>query len=309
MSVSALRILRSGPLIFTADELGDGPLVLCLHGFPDHRGSWRHQLPALAEAGFHVVAPNLRGYEPSSQPEARWASPFSRSSTGRAAHAYHLTRLGEDVVAWLDDLGEGRVHLVGHDWGAAIATIAAQLIPDRVASLTTLAVPPLHRMGAMIRARPTALSKLWYMAFFQLRGLSDRALLARDGAFIRRLWASWSPGWTCPEPAMRAVLDALSRPGVASAALAYYRHAPDIFTDAGRRSWRLLRARVKVPALAMAGALDGCMDSALYDVGISADDFEAGVTFERVEGAGHFLHQERPEVVNRLLIDWLASHA
>jgi pimeloyl-ACP methyl ester carboxylesterase len=290
----ALRMLRSGALIFTADELGDGPLVLCLHGFPDHRGSWRHQLPALAEAGYHVIAPDLRGYEPSSQPEDG---------------DYHLARLGEDVTCWLDDLGEQRVHLVGHDWGAAIATVAANLIPDRVASLTTVAVPPLRRMGAMVRARPAALTRLWYMAFFQLRAGPERALLTRDGAFVRRLWADWSPGWTCPEPAMRALLDTLGRPGVASAALAYYRHLPDLFTETGRRSWRLLRDRVKVPTLAMTGALDGCMDSSLYDVGVSEEDFEAGVTVRRLEDAGHFPHQERPDDFNRLLIDWLAQHA
>lgn len=290
----ALRMLRSGALIFTADELGDGPLVLCLHGFPDHRGSWRHQLPALAEAGFHVIAPDLRGYEPSSQPEDG---------------DYRLARLGEDVVCWLDDLGEQRVHLVGHDWGAAIATVAANLIPDRVASLTTVGVPPLRRMGAMVRARPAALTRLWYMAFFQLRAGPERALLARDGALVRRLWADWSPGWTCPEPAMRAVLDALGRPGVARAALTYYRQIPDLITETGRRSWRLLRDRVKVPTLAMTGALDGCMDSRLYDVGVSEEDFEAGVTVRRLEDAGHFPHQERPDDFNRLLIDWLTRQA
>ena len=298
MISAGLRILRSGQLIFTADEAGEGPLVLCLHGFPDHRGSWRHQLPALAGAGYRVIAPDLRGYEPSSQP---------------GDNAYHLVRLGEDVAAWLDDLGDQRVHLIGHDWGAAVATVAANLMPDRVASLTTLAVPPLQRMTAMIRHRPTALTRLWYMAYFQLRGVPERTLLARDGAFVRQIWASWSPGWTCPEPAMRAVLDALGRPGVAHASLAYYRHLPDIVTRAGRESWRLLRAPVQVPTLALVGALDGCMDARLYEVAVPrtgvTDAFVRGIRVEVVEGAGHFLHQERPETVNALLTDWLSRQS
>ena len=139
MRQPGLRVLRSKGLRFTAAECGEGPLVLCLHGFPDHRSSWRHQLPALAESGFHVIAPNLRGYEQSSQP-----------TDGR----YYLTDLAEDVVAWVDDLGAARVHLVGHDWGAAIAMASANLMPDRIASLTTRAVPPAHRIATMLRHHP-----------------------------------------------------------------------------------------------------------------------------------------------------------
>lgn len=293
MSLPGLRVLRSQGLKFTADEAGEGPLVLCLHGFPDHRGSWRHQLPALAESGYHVLAPNLRGYEPSSQP---------------ADGQYRLAEIAGDVAAWVDDLGAGRVHLIGHDWGAAVAMVTANLIPDRVASLTTLAVPPLHRIGAMLRHRPSALVNLSYMAFFQLPSIPERTLLAREGRYIRRLWATWSPTWTCPEPEMQAVLDTLGRPGVQHAALAYYRQLPDLLSRVGRRSWGLLRARVMVPTMTITGALDGCMPSELYDVAISPDHFASEIRVERLEGAGHFPHQERPDRINRLLIDWLALH-
>ena len=93
-------ILRANDLAFSALTHGQGPIVLCLHGFPDHRRSYRLQMPALAEAGFRAVSPTLRGYEPCSQP-----------SDGD----YHVIRMAEDVVGWIDDLGAERVHLVGHD--------------------------------------------------------------------------------------------------------------------------------------------------------------------------------------------------
>ena len=294
MRQPGLRVLRSKGLRFTADECGEGPLVLCLHGFPDHWRSWRHQLPALAESGFHVIAPNLRGYEQSSQP-----------TDGR----YYLTDLAEDVVAWVDDLGAARVHLVGHDWGSAIAMASANLIPDRVASLTTLAVPPAHRIGTMLRHHPTALMNLWYMAFFQLPRLPERSLQALNGRAIRAIWSRWSPTWTCPEPEMRAVLDTFAQPGVRQEALSYYRHLPHLLKPPGQRSWRLLRGRIQVPTLAITGALDGCMPTELYDVAISDRHFSGEVRVERLEGVGHFPHQEAPERVNRLLSDWLASHS
>lgn len=291
---TATRVLTHGRLSFTADVGGgDGPLVLCLHGFPDHRRTWRHQLQVLIDAGYRVVAPDLRGYEPSSQP---------------ADGDYHLVRGAEDVLAWLDELGVERAHLLGHDWGAVIAYTAASLAPHRFISATTLAVPPLRRIPSMLAARPTALTRLWYMQFFQIRRLSERVLLAHRGAFLRWLWARWSPGWQCPEEELDAIVTRFERPGVARSALGYYRALLDGITSAGRQSWRLLLGRVDVPTLVISGAADGCMDSAVYEAGIEPRDFPGGVRFERVEGAGHFLHLERPTEVNALILDWLATH-
>ena len=112
---------------------------------------------------------------------------------------------------------------------------------------------------------------------------------------------------------MRAVLDALGRPGVARASLSYYRHLPDVATRSGRESWRLLRAPVQVPTLAITGALDGCMDAQLYDVAVSrtspGEAFVRGIEVAVVDGAGHFVHQERPDAINALLINWLSRQA
>lgn len=286
-------VLRRGELSFSALASGeaDAPLVLCLHGFPDNLRSFRFQLPALAQAGFRAVAPMLRGYEPSSQP-----------SDGD----YHMVRMAEDVIAQLDELGRERVHLVGHDWGAVIAYAAASLAPERFTSLCTLAIPHPGRLRSEGLPRlPSQIRNSWYMLFFQLRGLADVVVEARDWALIEKLWRDWSPGWELPEAELRSVKDALAQPGVKRAALAYYRGMFGLGA-AARESTRLLSAPIRVPTLALTGALDGCMDTRLHDLAMCEEDFPLGFEVMRFEDAGHFLHQERPEALNRVLLDWLA---
>ena len=284
--------LRSGELRFTADVCGDGPPVLCLHGFPDHRCTWRHLLPALAEAGFRGVAPDMRGYEPISQP---------------ADGAYDLAHLTADVLAWLDQLGAGRVHLVGHDWGALVAYCVAARAPERLASLTTLAIPPIHRARRRVMSHPLALARFWYICFFQLPLLPERELLRSDGRFIRRLWRDWSPGWTCPEGDLAEVLDTFLRPGVVGASLGYYRALGRVASASGRESLRLLFAPLSMPALMLTGGRDGCVDTALYDRSARAGDLPPGSHIERLPELGHFLHLEDPPAVTRLVLDWLRA--
>ncbi len=283
--------LKASGLTFSALVQGEGPSVLCLHGFPDDKRSYRFQLPALAAAGHRAVAPTLRGYEPSAQP---------------VDGDYHIVRMAEDVVGWIDALGEERVDLVGHDWGAVIGYAAAALAPERLRSLTTLAIPHpgrLQREG--IRKLPSQILKSWYMIFFQLRGLADWAVEARDWALIEKLWRDWSPGWEPPAEDLAHVKATLARPGVKRAALAYYRAAFDPRSAAARQTARLLASPIHVPTLALTGERDGCMDTRLHDLTLRPEDFPAGLRIERIRGAGHFFHQEKPEEVNRLLLDWL----
>ncbi len=202
--------LSNGDLQFSGIALGEGPLVLLLHGFPDNAGSFRHQLPALAEAGYRAVAVHIRGYEPSSQP---------------ADGDYRLTTLATDVAAFIEGLGADRAHLVGHDWGAGIGYTAAAMFPEQLMSLTTLAVPHAGRFLVEAFRHPRQLRLSSYMFFFQLRGVADYALARRDFAYIRRLWRRWSPGWQLPEDALEDVIETFRQPGVAKAALAYYRAA------------------------------------------------------------------------------------
>jgi pimeloyl-ACP methyl ester carboxylesterase len=282
--------LQANGLRFSALTQGEGEVVICLHGFPDHARSFRLQLPVLAEAGYRAIAPTMRGYEPSSQP---------------ADADYHLVRMAEDVVGWLDHLGVERAHLVGHDWGAAIAYVAGALAPERFGSLTTLAVPYGGRLQDGIRKLPSQILNSWYMIFFQLRGLADFAVETRDWALIDKLWRDWSPGWDPGEDEKRALKRTLAQPGVKAAALGYYRAMFDTRSEAAKQTRELSEAKVSVPTLALTGVLDGCIDTRLYDHTMLAADFPAGLEVYRMEGAGHFLHQEKPQEFNVLLLDWL----
>ena len=285
--------LHANGLEFSALVQGEGPIVLCLHGFPDNQRSFRLQLPALAAAGYRAIAPTLRGYEPSSQP---------------ADGDYHIVRMAEDVVGWIDDLGADRVHLVGHDWGAVIGYAAAALAPGRLHSLTTIAIPhPGRLQDGAIQQVPSQLRNSWYMMFFQLRGIADHVVERNDWALIEKLWRDWSPGWSPPPEELAAVKRTLALPGVKKAALGYYRAMFGFRAEGAKETRRLLDSRIEVRTLALTGALDGCMDTRLHDLAMHADDFPNGMRVERIENAGHFVHQERPEQVNKLLVDWLGG--
>ncbi len=286
--------LHHGPLRFSASTLGSGPLVMCLHGFPDNRASWREQLPALANAGYRAVAVQIRGYEPRSQPKGG---------------DYSLAAIAKDVLAFLDELQSERAHLIGHDWGAAIAYVAGAAAPERFRSLVTMAVPHSGRFLTQTPRHARQLRLSWYMLYFQLRGLADWHLRRNDYAFIRQLWRDWSPGWEPAEETLDNVIESFRQPGVGSAALAYYRAALAIRSmPLGSAAREAAQFKVPVPTLALTGAEDGCIDSHVFQRMMYAEDFPSGMKVTRISGAGHFLHREQPELVNAAIIDWLQQH-
>ena len=277
-----------GALTFSAQAMGDGPVVLCLHGFPDNARSFRHQLPVLAEAGYRAISLTLRGYEPGSIP---------------ADGDYTMETIANDILAVIDSLAPGPVHLVGHDWGAAVAYVAAAAAPERFKSLTVMAVPHAGRFAREGLRIPKQLRLSWYMGFFNIPWLSDWVVQRQDYAFIRKLWKNWSPGWQ-PEPGvLDNVIRTLSQPGVRSAALGYYRAALSI--HALLVSAEEAHYAVPVPTLALTGERDGCIDSRVFELLMKPQDFPRGLTVERVSNAGHFLHQEQPQRVNELILEWL----
>ncbi|MDP6979165.1 MAG: alpha/beta hydrolase [Myxococcota bacterium] len=282
------RALTSG---FTSNP--DGPVVLCLHGFPDDARSFRFQLPAFDKAGYRVVAPWLRGYEPGSQPDDG---------------DYSLEALGHDVVAWIDELGVDRVHLVGHDWGAAVTYVAGAIAPERFESLATIAVPHAARLTEGIRAVPVQLRKSWYMTFFQLRGVAEWAVERNDWALVKRLWRDWSPDFTLPEAEWSSLRETFEARGVKKAMLAYYRQNASPAVMLGWKTTAAMkRTTVPVPTLAITGEDDGCMDTRLYDHVFHDEDFPRSVEVKRISGAGHFAHQEKPDELNTLLLGWFAG--
>lgn len=279
-------------LRFPALMAGQGEPVLLLHGFPDSHRNWQHQLQALADAGFCALAPALRGYAPSCQPQ-----------DGN----YALQAAVEDVCAFAAQLG-GKVHLVGHDWGAVLAYLAAARSEQLFASVSMLAIPPLRRLPRALLRVPEQWWLSAYMEFFQLP-LIPEWWLRRDGLNgVGWLWRRWSPGWDGGEYLQQANRT-LAQPGVLRAALSWYRHLPRFWTDAHRQARHWLAQPLTVPLLVLMGERDGCMSARLLDHSIDKADGRATVTAHRLADVGHFLHLENPALVNACLIEHLRAHS
>lgn len=291
--------LHNGARKFSARLYGQDssrPVVLCLHGFPDNANSFHFQIGDFVAAGYRVLIPTLRGYEPSSI---------------TADADYHLASLAQDVFAWLDELHLDKVHLVGHDWGAAIAYAASAIAPDRFLSLTTMAVPhPARFMREGLSGVPLQILNSWYMFFNQIPVLSDYLIRQRDWQFIRFLRRRWSPDQVLTNTQWSDLFETFSKPGVVKAMLSYYRHNASLPLMLGFRQSIMSDIKIiLVPNLAITGADDGCVDTRVFDYTMLAKDYPRGFRVERIEGAGHFVHQENPVEVNSLIISWLASNS
>ncbi len=279
---------------FTYLEWGSpgDPLAVLLHGFPDSAHTWRHLGPELATAGFHAVAPFMRGYAPTSVP-----------ADGR----YQTGMLAMDALGIREALGgDGRSVLIGHDWGATATWLAAGHGGVAVwAKVVGMAVPPGGAIGLAF-TRYEQLQKSWYMFFFQ-HALSDMVVPMNDLAFIDGLWADWSPGFDATED-LSHVKDCLRDPANLAAALGYYRATlsgvgVDPSLDAVQSAGA---APPPQPALYLHGRDDGCIGVEVAD---GSGDFLAptGGRAAIVDDAGHFLHLEQPAIVNRLIVDFLTS--
>lgn len=285
--------LTNGPLHFAADAAGTGPVVLFLHGFPDSKASFAGQLPAVAQAGYRTVAATMRGYAPEAQP---------------ADGDYHAIRMAEDVATWIGQLDTDRVHLVGHDWGANIAYAAAALVPECIQSLTTIAVPHPVRFAEAFAASPAQQARSAYIMEFQQPGFEDR-IIGDDCAYLAALWRSWSPDWVIPAAMLTDMKSVFAQPGVARAALEYYRQAFDTASPSALATQALFAQPIIVPTLAICGDADRCISADIFVGAMRAADFPTELRVEVVKGAGHFVHIEQLAAVNDLILRWISAHS
>ena len=283
--------VQAGGLEFAYLAAGDGPLALCLHGYPDSAWTWRHLLPELAAAGYRAVAPFNRGYAPSSlAPDGR----YQAGVLGVDANSLHAA-LG----------GDGDAVLIGHDWGAMGAYSGASLEPDNWRRVVAAAVPP----GPVVAGAFMSFDQLklsWYM-FFQLTPLADLVVPANDFEFISRLWQDWSPGHDGAADVARFV-ECMDGPGRVEAALGYYRQTlqPELQDPALEAAQNAAYALPPQPLLYLHGRTDGCMR---IEVAATSGDVMTvpGSRAVVVDGAGHFLQLERPDVVNAEILAFLAE--
>jgi pimeloyl-ACP methyl ester carboxylesterase len=266
------------------------PVVILAHGFPELAYSWRHQIPVLAAAGYHVLAPDQRGYGGSSRPAA--------------IEAYDIHALTRDLVALLDDVSAERGILIGHDWGAMVVWHAALLHADRVAAVAGLSVPPVPRA----RTRPTQAWRAkfgedFYMLQFQEPGRADAAMGADTAATVRGLFAG-APDNPLPDWIGQGEIDhyvaEFTRTGF-TGGLNWYRNYD--------RNWatteQLTDAKITVPALFVGGTADPYLATMRPE---RAREVAAGpYRQELIEGAGHWVQQERADEVNRILLEFLAG--
>jgi pimeloyl-ACP methyl ester carboxylesterase len=279
-------------------ESGGGPTVLLLHGFGEFWWVWRHQLVALADAGFRVVAVDLRGYGDSDKPP----------------RGYDAWTLAGDVAGLVRALGLRRAHLVGHAWGGMLAWSAAAMHPRVVSSVSVLGgAHPLALRSeiphTLVRRRRTNQARaLGHLFRFQVPVAPERKLVADDAAYLETLLRTWSgPAWTRTDDfgdTASTLRSALRVPGVAHSALEYYRWAFRAqFRGEGRRFTEAVDTRIAAPVLQVHGEADSCV---LPETARASAPWTGPHSrYESLPAVGHFPHLEAPDRTSDLLTAFL----
>ena len=314
-----LQTIDTNGISLRAAVAGAGPLVILVHGWPELWYSWRHQIPALVDAGYKVLAPDVRGYGGSDKPHA--------------VDAYDMIALTADVVGLVDAMDAERAILVGHDWGAPICWNTAVLYPGRVAAVAGLSVPfiPRTEVSPIELWRQMYTGKFFYQLYFQEEGVAEAELEADVRTSLRKVYYTASGDATLEEaqsfvnkPPDSGLLQGLPDPAelpawLGEADLDYFTAAFEASGFRGplnryraqQRDWELLpqlaEATVAQPSCFIAGARDGVRAMVpgidlFADPGAHCSDFR-GATI--VDGKGHWIQQEAPEAVNTALLGFL----
>lgn len=290
----------NGIRLHYAESGGGDDLVIFLHGFPEFWYSWRHQLNALG-ARYHVVAPDLRGYNLSDKP--------------RRVEDYRLDVLVEDVIGLIDHFGASKAAIVGHDWGAGLAWAVAQKYPERVSKLAVMQVPPAGAWRANMSARQ--LLRSWYMFFFQLPRLPEWAISRNNfGGLDQTFKEKVARAGSFSDADIETYKEALRQPGALTAAVNYYRanvfrvmrgsNAPKRSLPAAEETATAQKVgRIRVPTLFIFGEQDfAILPRTVKGV---ANYIDAPYRELRIPDSNHWVQNEAPEEVNAALIEFLGS--
>jgi len=267
------RTIEANGLTHFVVDQGAGPAVVLLHGFPDSADEWRFQVPALVEAGFRVIAPDLRG--------------FGRSDKPVGVDNYVIFNAVADVGGIMSELGVERASVVGHDFGAGVAWMFATAEPARIEKLAVVSV---GHPGAFTRATFKQMQLSWYSFLFQNEGLAED-LLAKDGWSLFREWLASSPD-------IDRSLEAMADRASLTAGLSWYRAnmTPQIW------GVDIPFPEIAVPTMGIWGSTDFALsEEQMTD---SVQYLTGPWRYERIEGAGHWIGLERPDVLNALLLDF-----
>lgn len=264
---------------------GEGPLIVLLHGFPEFWYSWRLQIPFLADLGYTVVAPDLRGYNDSDKPSS----------------GYDIPTLLRDIVGLIKGLGYEKAIIIGHDWGGVLAWSFAIAYPELTEKLVVLNAP---HPGAMQRELRTLkqLRKSWYMFAFQLPWLPEYMLGRNHAETIGRMFQQAAVKKEAfPADVLAHYREAMSKPGALTSSINYYRALL-------RRPQNLLNSQairtINVPTLLIWGEQDIALDISLTE---ALDQWVTNLQVKRIRDSGHWVQQEQPELVNRFLKEFLQT--
>ena len=286
VTVSTRKIEANG-LTFTVDEAGEGDNVaVLLHGFPESRFSWRFQIPLLAELGWRVIAPDLRGYGGSSRPSRK--------------DDYHINHLVEDVAGLFNAVGAKRRLLIGHDWGAMVAWVFAMDKRLPLDGLIIMNVPHPAVFARVFRTVPAQRKKSWYVAFFQLPVLPEWINTRRGAQLVADAFTRMAVDKSRFPPEVTDVYrqNALI-PGAMTAMLNYYRANRDLIGRYGGAA-----PLIEVPTLMVWSEDDTALDIACID---GYESLVSDLTLKRLPGVSHWVQQEAPEAVNAILSDWIGE--
>ena len=277
------RVSGDGVRLHVA-RAGAGPAVILLHGFPENWRSWKHQIDALASAGFSVLAPDLRGYNESDRPAQR--------------SAYHLRHLIADVAALVRASGAARAHIVGHDWGGILAWAFAGRHPELLDKLVILNAPHLRLYREKARQPSRQTLRAWYLLLFRMPGVSEWALAARDFGAIRDMFRRMPKQPAFTDADIDEYVAALARPGALTAALNWYRE-----NLASAEALQIaVSAYVRAETLVIWGEHDPGLGVELLE---GLERVAPRVRVHRVPYASHWVQNEAPDEVNRVLLDFL----